>query len=233
MLKPKKVCLRCNDILEISKQLEACEGITCDVCGHQCSPVIVDSPFPADIKKIALSITNDLYPSRFGKPCTKCGVVINSDNAVRNNTSICCKNRMREKRSSPEFKAKKKKAMQAHYDRNKDIYKTKAKRWAIENGERRKDICKSFRWRIRIEMIEAYGGCCECCGETRPEFLSIDHRNNDGYKRRADGEPVGGNLYSKLKKMGWPKDDFGLLCMNCNFAKGHFGACPHTMEDKE
>ena len=80
-------------------------------------------------------------------------------------------------------------------------------------------------------MIEAYGGMCACCGETEPKFLSIDHINNDGYERRKNGEQCGAALYRWLRDQGWPKDDYQLLCMNCNFAKGHFGTCPHK-DDK-
>jgi len=33
-------------------------------------------------------------------------------------------------------------------------------------------------------------------------------------------------LYSWLKKNNFPKG-FQVLCMNCNFAKGKLGKCPH------
>jgi hypothetical protein len=32
---------------------------------------------------------------------------------------------------------------------------------------------------------------------------------------------------------GYPKDNFQLLCMNCNFAKGHRGECPHQTAKRE
>src|SRR5215831_16053532 len=33
---------------------------------------------------------------------------------------------------------------------------------------------------LRQIILKAYGGQCACCGEHRPEFLSIDHVNKDG-----------------------------------------------------
>jgi hypothetical protein len=31
-----------------------------------------------------------------------------------------------------------------------------------------------------------------------------------------------------LKRQGWPKDGYTVLCLNCNIAKGATGTCPHT-----
>jgi hypothetical protein len=50
---------------------------------------------------------------------------------------------------------------------------------------------------------------------------------NDGATRRSAGEPVGASLYQMLKRNGYPKDCFQLLCHSCNKAKGFYGRCPH------
>ena len=34
---------------------------------------------------------------------------------------------------------------------------------------------------LRLQIIEGYGGKCECCGENRFEFLAIDHLKKTGY----------------------------------------------------
>jgi len=78
--------------------------------------------------------------------------------------------------------------------------------------------------RQKEEIIAAYGGKCQCCGETTLEFLTVDHINNDGAAHRRQ---IGRGLYGWLKKHGFPQDNFQLLCMNCNFAKGRYGRCPH------
>lgn len=89
------------------------------------------------------------------------------------------------------------------------------------------------RWILRkIEVFNAYGGCkCKCCGESNLECLSIDHINNDGAAHRKEltgNARDGRNLYIWLQKNNYPPG-FQVLCMNCNFAKGHFGQCPHEL----
>jgi len=89
--------------------------------------------------------------------------------------------------------------------------------------------CRTSRLRIKQEAIAAYGGKCQCCGETQGDFLTIDHINGRQKGEFGKTYKVGGEeLYRCLKKRGWPKDAFRLLCMNCNFALGKFGRCPHT-----
>lgn len=82
----------------------------------------------------------------------------------------------------------------------------------------------------KLDIFAAYGGaCCTCCGETHHECLSIDHINDDGpaHRKELTGNPRDGrNLYIWLRQNEFPTG-FQVLCMNCNFAKGHFGICPH------
>lgn len=83
-----------------------------------------------------------------------------------------------------------------------------------------------IRLRLRLDAIEAYGGACQCCGENQWEFLTIDHLNGGGRKHR---KRFGGGwlFYRWLKNEGYPKDEFRLLCYNCNCVRGHLGYCPH------
>jgi hypothetical protein len=84
------------------------------------------------------------------------------------------------------------------------------------------------RWarKLKSEMIAAYGGQCACCGERSIEFLTLDHINGGGRKHRE--ELGGGNAIARdLKRRGWPKDGYRLLCANCNSALAWFGYCPH------
>ena len=87
---------------------------------------------------------------------------------------------------------------------------------------------KRYRDRVRDECIEAYGGECACCGDGHKEFLSMDHIKGGGTKHRRILNGV--NFWWWLKKHGFPRDDYRLLCMNCNFALGKFGYCPHERE---
>jgi hypothetical protein len=85
------------------------------------------------------------------------------------------------------------------------------------------------RARLKLEMLEAFGWKCECCGETNPLFLTLDHRI-PGQSYHTTGLNTQ-QLYRVARREGWPKDKYQLLCMNCNYAKGYFGACPHTQPD--
>lgn len=89
------------------------------------------------------------------------------------------------------------------------------------NSKRRKYTVK-----IRAEVLEAYGNKCVCCGETTNEFLQIDHKNNDGASHRRSLKSP--SIYGWLRKQGYPKDNYQLMCANCNWAKGRYGYCPHT-----
>lgn len=93
-----------------------------------------------------------------------------------------------------------------------------------------RSVCKACygdreRAKLKLEMLNAFDRKCECCGETHPEFLSLEHRipgngqNSTGLKSHQ--------LYRVARNEGWPKDKYACLCMNCNYAKGHFGYCPH------
>lgn len=82
---------------------------------------------------------------------------------------------------------------------------------------------------LKADIVKHYGGACRCCGENRIEFLTIDHIAQDGSThvnnrgRRLNGD----SLYRWLVRMGYPMDNFRLLCMNCNFSFGMYGYCPH------
>lgn len=78
----------------------------------------------------------------------------------------------------------------------------------------------------RARVLAAYGGKCQCCGETEPAFLVIDHVEGGGNAHRR-AENFGGSpgYYRWLEKNSYPTG-FQALCQNCNFAKSH-GGCPH------
>ena len=101
-----------------------------------------------------------------------------------------------------------------------------------KNVEKRKSDEKARQRRLKKAAYEAYGGnVCNCCGETEPAFLQIDHVNNDG---KAHRESIGAkSLYQWLKVNGYPPG-FQILCANCNFGKRiNGGVCPHKTKKME
>ena len=85
--------------------------------------------------------------------------------------------------------------------------------------------------KYRKLALDHYGGKCACCGESRFEFLSIDHINGGGTKHR---EEIGRGtaMYQWLRRSGWPSG-FRVLCHNCNQAIGFYKHCPHQLEKIE
>ena len=81
---------------------------------------------------------------------------------------------------------------------------------------------------IRDKVFAAYGGyICNCCGETEPSFLSIDHVNNDGAEH---GRKIGNSYsYRWLLINNFPSG-FQVLCMNCQWGKkNNNGVCLHEI----
>ena len=105
-----------------------------------------------------------------------------------------------------------------------------------KNGDRNRQDSKDRKHLDKIAAFDAYGGAvCKCCGETGLDFLSIDHVNGDGaahreeiagHRRSTSKTFAGHQMYRWLRLHNYPPG-FQVLCMNCNFAKGHFGQCPH------
>jgi len=91
---------------------------------------------------------------------------------------------------------------------------------------------KNSRQEAKADVIAAYGERCQCCGDEHSEFLSIDHTH--GYAKSKElyaGIPrASAALYKWLRANGFPKENFRLLCFNCNLSHGHFGYCPHENE---
>jgi len=94
-----------------------------------------------------------------------------------------------------------------------------------KSGKRARD----YRDRLIVRAFNAYGGChCACCGDTRVAFLTLDHIGGGGNRHRKQlrGQKGFTDIYQWLRKQGYPPG-FRVLCMNCNWAIGKYGYCPH------
>lgn len=88
---------------------------------------------------------------------------------------------------------------------------------------------KQRRLTLRSKQLvyDYYGSICNCCGESEPKFLSIDHVQNDGYKERKSRGGSTQMLYRNIIKQNFPPT-YQILCMNCNTGKSrNNGICPH------
>ena len=74
----------------------------------------------------------------------------------------------------------------------KDCRALYAKKYYNEHKEHMAEITRNYRDKARQELYEAYGGKCECCGETRIEFFTIDHINGNGAQERKAGRMLDG-----------------------------------------
>lgn len=101
------------------------------------------------------------------------------------------------------------------YDQDPELAREQARRTHAEG-----------RRRLREQMVAAYGGRCACrrCPETNPAFLTLEHVNHDGKVHRAK---VGSHTYADLRRRGWPKDGYTLLCWNCQAMTRYGRVCPH------
>lgn len=86
--------------------------------------------------------------------------------------------------------------------------------------------------RDKLVVIANYGGKCQCpggCNITFPEVLTADHVNGGG---GTDVRQSLGALYKRIIKEGFPAK-YRILCLNCNWAFGVYGYCPHQHPDGE
>ena len=92
----------------------------------------------------------------------------------------------------------------------------------------------NYRNNLKKDIITNYGGKCFCCEESNMAFLTIDHIDGKGSQHRKETFKHSGNVssstfYNWLKKNNYPKDNYQVLCFNCNCDKHIYGKCPHKI----
>jgi hypothetical protein len=122
---------------------------------------------------------------------------------------------------------KMKESARRHYLANPAPYKKRAIDRAKEYPEEGRVRANRHSAKLRSEVVSEYGGKCVCCGENNEIYLSIDHIDGGGAEHRRLIGGSGSHLYNWLKRNNYPKDNFRLLCFNCNHAVGVYGVCPH------
>lgn len=121
----------------------------------------------------------------------------------------------------------------------KDCRKIYARNWRRKNRDKIKAAKKRYSRKLRSRVINLLGNQCVCCGEKIPEFLTIDHINNDGHlDRKSLGTGGSRALYRKvlrelLNDINNPRERYRLLCYNCNLGRQRSGGiCPHEEHGK-
>lgn len=125
-----------------------------------------------------------------------------------------------------EYLARKRLDSKAYSANNRERERRRKKEWRQRNLEKDLQSKRDDRRNLRQKVILAYGGKCVCCGESRFEFLGIDHIGGGGNQHRKS---IKCELYSWLVKEHFPSA-FRLLCHNCNQSLGHYGYCPHKLK---
>lgn len=143
-------------------------------------------------------------------PCMTCGIKRTYDKYAikRGRPSLFC-----QPCSVPEyFKDKPKRTVEDKAQYSKQYYQ--------DNKDALAEYYSDYRLRLKEEMVEVFGGCCSECGEDDVIVLVLDHINNNAQLDREENNHNGGfKLYSRLKRLGWPKEGYQLLCHNCNYRK--------------
>jgi len=112
------------------------------------------------------------------------------------------------------------------YAKNRASRKVYNRKYHQANREYLNGKIRQYQQRIRQEVIEHYGGCCTCCGETQIKFLSIDHTNGGGTKQRRQLNKRGVTFCLWIQEQNYPSY-LRVLCHNCNQAIGLYKGCPH------
>jgi hypothetical protein len=91
------------------------------------------------------------------------------------------------------------------------------------NKERRNKENKQKYKDLQTKIFYILSPICTSCGITNIRFLTLDHIHNDGAKDR-NGAKSNVGILRNLYKLGWPEDyikeNYQILCWNCNCVKG-------------
>jgi len=141
------------------------------------------------------------------------------------------------KKNDPVFREDRKRRRKEWSERNKE-YERQYRRALWEKikqdperlaqyYQRQREYAKVHREKVRRKLVSLYGGKCECCGETEPLFLTLDHVQGGGsihFRKRGSG------VYKEAMKEV-DKSKCRVLCWNCNLGRErNNGICPHEQK---
>lgn len=89
------------------------------------------------------------------------------------------------------------------------------------------------RLKLRIKAYNLLGNQCDCCGEKCVDFLTVDHKNNNGNKHRKEIGRSSDVLNRAVIKHPNPTTEYRLLCANCHLSYTKIGYCIHNIEQRQ
>jgi len=109
---------------------------------------------------------------------------------------------------------------------NKDYLINKNCKYCFNENNIRNYVCnfcrkiekKNYKTKLKQLVFKTYGGECKFCQVNNINYLTIDHIDNSGSVHRKE---IGQDIYTWLKLNGFPKDNFQILCFNCNYSKAY------------
>lgn len=220
---PTKHCTRCRidkplDQFSLGRRRKDGYSPWCKEC---CRAAYLARKPPGHVLRPYPRVRNRLHPELTEKRCTGCGHVKALDDFPRDSRLVDgrmkrCRDCMGLRRKERTFRAE---SLEARRAWERASYASNRERELARN--------KARNDALREEVLAAYGHRCACCGEGTAEFLAVDHINGRGAKHLKELNLTGRGFYRWLKRRGFPRDDFRLLCHNCNCARGFYGYCPH------
>lgn len=162
------------------------------------------------------------------KICSQCVTAKSSDEYFKNckardGLNAACKDCVRQWRKD-NVESRRAQSHAAYYN-NHEHNKTRSREYMREHSAE----MNGKRLAKKLNILSRYSDPlrCACCGEETPEFLTLDHVENNGSEHRREiGMKSGWQFYLWIIRNNYPHG-FQVLCMNCNCAKAWWGECPH------
>jgi len=89
--------------------------------------------------------------------------------------------------------------------------------------EQSKGYFNAYRRRQQDEIVERYGGRCAKCGFDNAAALSLEPKRG----ARPPGWRSPCQRYALLRREGFPRGKYHLLCANCKLVEASNGRRPH------
>jgi hypothetical protein len=97
--------------------------------------------------------------------------------------------------------------------------KLQKSKWNKTFRDKHNTYIKDRYQKARKEIFELYNNECSNCHHKDIRVLQLDHKNRDKYGSRLNNRRIGLNLCRSILNGTYPKEDFQLLCANCNWLK--------------